>query len=242
MSLSASLLALMMYKAHPGQSPHSFEIREDCGTDEQRPTCDVDATTCSEPIVLCRKPEYIDGAWRQIERKETARRRFSVVADALADEAIDLESETRGRAWPGGTATDFAVAMLAASYWSTGFREDIEAGRKRGPAGEVCFADIQPMVAYSFAGFPRANMSIKEVAETMVGTDYFSLRRCWGAGLRALASMRRWSDLHCSPYVSKSYSGFAAYATGNSCTTLGSKFGDYAMLRENAYRDFLRRL
>lgn len=242
MSLAAALLSMMMYKAHPGQSPHSFEVREDCGTNESAPTCDVAAPTCAEPTVVCRKPEYIAGRWRQVERKETARRRFAGVAEALADEAVSMEVESEGRAWPGG-ASDLAVAMLAASYWSTGFREDIESGRKRGPAGEVCLADIQPLIAYSFAAFPHPYMSVKEVSEMMVGSDYFELRRCFGAGMRALASMRRWSDLHCTPFVSRSYAGFAAYATGSSCTTAGNKkYGDYAMKREEAYRDFLSRL
>lgn len=242
MSLAAALLSMLMAKAAPGQSPHSYEIKPECGTNESAPTCDVESPTCSEPIVLCRKPVFIDGAWRQVERKESARARFAVIAEAVADEAVDLEKSSMGRAWPGG-ASDLAVAMLAASFWSTGFREDIEAGRKRGPAGEVCLADVQPMIAWSFARWPHANQTTSAVAEQMVGADYFALRRCFGAGMSALSSMRRWADLHCTPFVSQSYSGFSAYATGNACTTAGNKkYGDYAMKREELYRYFLSRL
>jgi hypothetical protein len=242
MSLAAALLSLMMQKAHPGLSPHSFELKPECGTDERAPTCDVEAPTCAEPTILCRKPVYIDGAWRQVERKETARARFAVIADALADEAKDFAGEYGGKVWINGYV-DLAAAMLAASYWSTGFREDIESGRKRGPAGEVCLADIQPMIAWSFARWPHANQSVREVSEQMVGSDYFALRRCFGAGLKTLSVMRRWSDAHCTPFVSRSYAGFSAYATGNACTTAGNKkYGDYAMKREELYRFFISRL
>lgn len=239
--LSERLTSMMMRKAHPGLSPYSLEPLDSCGVDESAPTCDVTIATCAEPTVLCRAPVFVAGAWRQVERKATARARFSVIAKALADETEDTMLKSKGRAWP-GNAEDFAVAMLAASYWSTGLREDIESGRKRGPANEACLADLQPMVAWKFAAFPHANMSAEQVALSMVGTDYGSLRRCFGAGLRALASMRRWADIHCRATVSASYSGFAAYGTGNSCSTVGSKFGDFAMLREHAYRSFRSQL
>lgn len=233
--LADSLLSMMMRTAHPGLSPHSYELLEECGTSVEAPTCDVSAPTCDAPTILCRAPVYIEGSWRQVERTETARERFRVIAEAIADESEAVMLKSKGKAWPGG-ASDFAVAMLAASYWSTGFREDIETGRKRGPAKEACLADLQPMVAWSFAPFPHANLSAEQVALKLVGNDYDSLRRCYGTGLRALSSMRRWADVHCKYQASASYAGFAAYATGSRCYTTGGKYGDVAMLREKLYR------
>lgn len=238
--LAGSMLAMMMRTAHPGQSPHSFELLESCGTDEGSPLCDVQAPTCPDPIILCRAPVFLAGAWRQVERKDTAHERFSVIAQALADETEDVMLKSKGKAWP-GTASDFAVAMLAASYWSTGFREDIETGRKRGPAKEACLADLQPLVAWKFAPFQHANLTPEQVAQQIVGSDYDSLRRCYGTGLRALSAMRRWADVHCRGQVSGSYAGFAAYATGSSCQTTGMR-GDYAMLREKLYRKYRSQL
>jgi hypothetical protein len=238
--LAPKMTEMMMRTAHPGRSPHSFELLESCGTDEASPSCDVAAPTCAEPTIMCRAPVFLAGAWRQVERPDTARQRFSVIAQALADEAQDVMEKSKGKAWP-GSASDFAVAMLAASYWSTGFREDIETGRKRGPAKEACLADLQPLVAWKFAPFPHANLTPEQVALRIVGTDYDSLRRCYGAGLRTLSAMRRWADVHCRNQVSASYAGFAAYATGSKCQTTGPR-GDYAMLREKLYRKYRSQL
>lgn len=235
-----SLLGMMLRTAHPGLSPHSYEKLEACGIDAAAPTCDAHAPTCAAPTVLCRAPVYLDGAWRQVERAETARARFEIIARALADESAAVLQASKGKAWP-GSAADFAVAMLAASYWSTGLREDIESGRTRGPAHEACLADLQPMVAWQFATFPHANLSAEQVSLQLVGTDYESLRRCYGAGLRALSAMRRWADAHC--VNGGSYAGFAAYATGNSCVTpRSSKHGDVAGVRERLYQKFRTQL
>lgn len=231
-----------MRQAHPGWSPHSFEVLDECGTSESAPTCDVQARLCEGPVVVCNAPVFLGGAWRRVERVDAARARFAGIAEALVDEAADIMFKTKGRGWP-GTTTDFAVAMLAASYWSTGFREDIESGRTRGPAREACLADLQPMVAWSFAPFPHANLSAEQVAEQLVGTDYDSLRRCYGTGLRALASMRRWADIHCKNQPSPMYAGFAAYATGNSCETPRTgKHGDVAGVRQRLYEKILAAL
>jgi hypothetical protein len=240
--LADSLLGMMMRTAHPGWSPHSFEALDECGTDEHSPTCDVTKPMCDAPVVVCRAPVYLGGAWRRVERVEAARARFAVIAAAIADESEDVFAKSKGKAWPGGSAADFAVAMLAASYWSTGLREDIESGRKRGPAQEACLADLQPMVAWSFAPFPHANLSAEQVAQKLLGTDYESLRRCYGTGLRALSSMRRWADAHCRYQITPSYAGFSAYATGSKCQTTGGKYGDVAMLREKLYQKFRQQL
>src|SRR6185369_9524084 len=108
------------------------------------PTCEL-APVCDEPSVLCAPPHYEPrlSAWVRIESREAGARRFEVVAEALADAAMYA-----GAAWRDGPV-DLARAMLAASAWSTGFREDIQTGRKRGRAGEVCLMDIQPKVLHS---------------------------------------------------------------------------------------------
>lgn len=239
-TLADGLLGLMLKSE---RSPHSLELLPDCGASEEHPACNVGAPACPEPTILCAAPKFVDGAWRRVESPQARRARLQIVAQALVDESVELMLASKGKAWPGSSA-DLAAAMLAASRWSTGFREDIESGRKRGPAGEACLADLQPLVAWKFADFPHENLTAEQVALRMVGTDYDSLRRCWGAGLRALSAMRRWADKHCGRYVgTPSYAGFAAYATGNSCSTPRSgKLGDVAGKREKSFQRYRREL
>ncbi len=202
-----------------------------CGTDEAAPTCAL-APVCDEPTIFCRAPHYDKalGAWVRIESRETGARRLEIVAEALADAATYA-----GAGWRDG-AVDLARAMLAASAWSTGLREDIQVGRKRGPAGELCLMDIQPAVLRTAVPWDLAGLEAEALAQKVVGREYPELRRCFDAGAVLLVRARRWSEQHCRDWPAD-YSIFAAYGTGISCSTVG-RLGDYARLRARSYRKF----
>jgi hypothetical protein len=230
-ALASYILSLALASFPPGTKVHSLETLPACGTDAHAPTCEI-APVCDEPSILCAPPHFDDqlGAWVRIESRETGARRLEVVADALADAALYA-----GASWKDG-AVDLARAMLAASAWSTGLREDIQVGRKRGPAGEVCLMDIQPASLRTAVPWDLAGLKDEELAQKVVGLEYPELRRCFDAGAVLLVRARRWSEQHCREWPSD-YAIFSAYGTGSSCNTIG-RFGDYAQLRARSYRKF----
>lgn len=223
MSLAAAIYAVMLQLAPLGRGLHSMEPVPACGTSSSAAACEL-APVCAERSVLCEPPIWSDTrkAWVRHETADGAKARFRPVSEAMAD-AVEA-----GRSrWP-GTATSLAAAVYSASYWSTGFREDIQVGAKRGPAGEVCLMDLQPgTLAWATPG-----VTIDQV----VGRDYESLRRCFDAGVRVLVSSRLWADKACSPIKGSStpYNWFAKYGTGSQCHTYGL-LGDYARKRERTF-------
>jgi hypothetical protein len=210
---------------------HSLEPLPACGTDPQAPTCEL-VPVCDTPGILCAPPRFDTtlGAWVRVESRETGARRMEIVAEALADAALYA-----GASWKDG-AVDLARALLAAGAWSTGLREDIQTGRKRGPAGEVCLMDIQPASLRSAVPWDLAKLPDEELAQKVVGLGYPELRRCFDAGAVLLVRARRWAEQRCREWPND-YATFAAYGTGTSCNTLG-RFGDYAQLRARSYRKF----
>lgn len=210
---------------------HSLEKLPDCGTDPKAPTCEL-LPVCDEATILCAPPHYDNalGAWVRIESRETGARRLEVVAEALADAA-----SYAGAGWKDGP-TDLARAMLAASAWSTGLREDIQTGRKRGPAGEVCLMDIQPATLRSAVPWDLARLDTDTLIHKVVGLEYAELRRCFDAGAVLIVRARRWAEQHCHDWP-LDYATFSAYGTGSSCSTVG-RLGDYASLRARSYRKF----
>ena len=230
-ALSAYILSLALASFPPGTKVHSLEPVPACGTDPDAPTCEL-VPVCDEPGLLCAPPRFDRGlgAWARVESRETGARRFEVVAEALADAALYA-----GASWKDGPV-DLARAMLSAGAWSTGLREDIQTGRKRGPAGEVCLMDIQPASLRSAVPWDLAKLPDEELAQKVIGLGYPELRRCFDAGAVLLVRARRWAEHHCHEWPND-YSIFAAYGTGTSCNTLG-RFGDYAQLRARSYRKF----
>jgi hypothetical protein len=224
-------LSLALASFPPGTKMHSLERMPACGTDPNAPTCEL-APVCDDPSILCAPPHYEPAlsAWVRIESRETGARRLEVVSEALADAALYA-----GASWKDGPI-DLARAMLAASAWSTGLREDIQTGRKRGPAGEVCLMDIQPQSLRSAVPWDLAKLDTDTLIQKVVGLGYPELRRCFDAGAVLLVRARRWAEQHCHEWPGD-YATFSAYGTGSSCTTLG-RFGDYAELRARSYRKF----
>ncbi len=230
-SLGTYVLSLILSSFPPGGSIFSLEAVPSCGTNPEQPACEL-APVCSAPSILCRAPRWNPGlgAWARAERRETGAARLEVVAEALADAALYA-----GAGWREGP-TDLARAMLAASGWSTGMREDIQTGRTRGPAGELCLMDIQPAVLRSAVPWDLASLPDEELAAKVVGLGYAELRRCFDAGAVLMVRARRFATSHCREWPAD-YAIFAAYATGLACHTL-DRHGDYARLRVRSYRKF----
>jgi len=230
-SLGAYVLSLALSSFSPGRTVHSLEVVPACGSDASAATCEL-SPVCSEASILCRPPRWEEkvGAWVRFESREAGARRLSVVAEALADAALYA-----GAGWSEGP-TDLARAMLAASGWSTGLREDIQTGRTRGPAGELCLMDIQPGVLRTAVPWDLARLTDEELALKVIGLEYPELRRCFDAGAMLLVRAKRWSTVHCREWPGD-YALFAAYGTGISCHTM-DRHGDYARLRARSYRKF----
>lgn len=210
---------------------YSLEKLPECGTDPTTPTCEV-APVCDAPSALCAPPRYEPklGAWARVESREAGARRLEVVSEALADAALYA-----GASWKGGPV-DLARAMLAASGWSTGLREDIQTGRKRGRAGEVCLMDIKPDILRTAVPWDLARLDKEALVQKVVGLEYPELRRCFDAGAVLLVRAHRWAEEHCKQWPGD-YATYSAYATGSRCDTVGL-YGDYAAPRARSYRKF----
>jgi hypothetical protein len=228
-ALANYILSLALTGFPPGAKIHSLEPMPECGTDPKQPTCEL-APVCDEVSLLCAAPRFEPemNAWVRVESRDAGARRLEVVAKALADAALYA-----GAGWRDGPV-DLARAMLAASGWSTGLREDIQVGRTRGRAGEVCLMDIQPTVLRSAVPWDLSQLEEEALVQKVVGLEYPELRRCFDAGAVLLLRARRWSREHCESWP-EDYAFFSAY--GPSCHTLG-RLGDYARLRARTYQKF----
>lgn len=171
-------------------------------------------TFACRPYVRGVPPE---GAWVVIESNDARARRLRPAADELAEVA----ARELG-AWESGDVHEFAIAITTAAGWSTGFREDIEDGRARGPDGEVCFADTTLETARRFSDSDVAARPNGLLASSLVGPDRESLRRCFTVLARAFAHAHKSAVRLCrherQPMMQ---SAFAVYGTGSRCVTGG---------------------
>jgi hypothetical protein len=219
--LASYVLSLALSTFAPGSKVHSLERLPACGLSETSPTCPIEPV-CEEPTILCAAPRWESsmGAWVRVESRETGTRRLEVVAQALADAA-----QYQGASWQTGPQ-DLARAMLAASGWSTGLREDIQVGRTRGPAGEVCLMDLQVPTLRTLVPFDLSRLPAEELAQKVVGLEYPELRRCFDAGALLLVRARREAERRCKG-MPMDYATFAIYATGSECSTRRGAKGDW---------------
>jgi hypothetical protein len=160
------------------------------------------------------------GAWVTIETNVERAERLRPAAEVLAEVA-----EREARAWPGGDVHEFAIALTTAAGWSTGFREDIETGRARGPDGEVCLADATLETARRWSDLDLA--ARPHLPSLLVGDDREALRRCFTILARGFAHSRVAAGWLCRAYPSRTHpqpiieSAFAVYGTGGRCFTGG---------------------
>lgn len=248
------LLTILLAQGSPGQTAFSVEAAADCA-----PTAPA-----------CPNARWSDfyGTWVRKESAETAAKRYELAATTLVAEARQLLCVDAAGAklegcvpYPGvvaGKRRRWDVVTLssmgaAVAQLESGFREDVmvgrgwakvpsqDGGRGRGPAGEVCFMQIHPSVAWRFADAPedvraRAQAGDKgareEIAKTLLGGDEAALRRCWRTGLRMLihsraycdwwmADMKRRSDID-ERFHTWDTRTISLYGTGTSCTEVNS--------------------
>jgi hypothetical protein len=220
-SLASYVLSLALSTFAPGSKIHSLERLPACGGSKTNPTCPVEPV-CEQASILCAPPRWDDkiGAWVRVESREAGARRLEVVAQALADAA-----HHQGAAWHAGPQ-DLARAMLAAGGWSTGLREDIQVGRTRGPAGEVCLMDLQIPTLRALVPYDLSRLPAEELAQKVVGLEYPELRRCFDAGALLLVRARREAERRCKG-TPMDYATFAIYATGSECNTRRGAKGDW---------------
>jgi hypothetical protein len=220
-SLASYILSLALSTFTPGSKVHSLERLPECGLSETSPTCPLEPV-CEEPTILCAAPRWEPkiGAWVRVESREAGARRLEVVAQALADAA-----QHQGASWHQGPQ-DLARAMLAAGGWSTGLREDIQVGRTRGPAGEVCLMDLQIPTLRRLVPYDLSELPAEELAQKVVGLEYPELRRCFDAGALLLIRARREAERRCKG-TPMDYATFAIYATGSECNTRRGAKGDW---------------
>lgn len=219
--LASYVLSLALSTFAPGSKVHSLEPLPACGTQEASPACPIEPV-CEQASILCAPPRWDRkvGAWVRVESRETGARRLEVVAQALADAA-----QHQGASWATGPQ-DLARAMLAASGWSTGLREDIQVGRTRGPAGEVCLMDLQIPTLRSLVPWDLSQLPAEELAQKVIGLEYPELRRCFDAGALLLVRARREAERRCKG-TPLDYATFALYATGSECNTHRGAKGDW---------------
>lgn len=235
-SLGLYVLSLELATFTPGRKASSVERLPECGEDPKHaecavaPICPRDMTACgSAPVEssdgpqCCALPRWLDGVgWVRTESRDVGAKRLELVAQALADAAQHM-----GAAWQNGPA-DLARAMLSAGGWSNGLSEGVQVGRVRGPAGEVCFMDLQIPTLRTLVPWEHSRLPAEELAQTVLGLDYAPVRRCFDAGALLLVRARREAEKRCKGYPID-YATFALYATGSDCSTNNgpTKGGDW---------------
>lgn len=227
--LALYVLSLLLVSFPLGRSALSLEPLPQCGQDpktlacEVAPVCPRTMTECppvgSEAALecACTIPRWLEGAgWVRTETRDAGVKRYELVSQALADAA-----EHMGAGWPEGSI-DLARAMISTGGLSMGFKERIQIGAKRGPAGELCFMDLMPSTLVKVLPYEHHRARGEELAALVTGTDYTPIRRCFDAGALLLVRTRRLAERQCKGHPVE-YSTFALYATGGSCVTLGTK-------------------
>jgi hypothetical protein len=154
------------------------------------------------------------------------------------------------RVW---SVTTLAMLMAAVATYESGWREDVftgrgsarkpsnDGGRGRGGGGESCAAQIHPSSAWRFADADEKLRARAEagdsdareaVAQTLLGADEESLRRCWRTGLRMLIHARRVCSWK-APKTAYDFATVSLFGTGNSCV---SPNNGKTMLRVRLFR------
>lgn len=253
--IAAAILAFYTAHANPGGSVYSLETLASCGQDPKSPACEL-TPVCELPGPLCAAPRWSSfrGAWTRVESRDAALLRYQGIAEALErnalrlvdcklpDGSVDLDCRPAG--WPRGTgrAQQLAFAAASVALWESGLREDIELGAPpmgRGPAGEVCLMQIMPTQVQALASWvPSTERSRalkreehEDLAKTLLGRSPEALDRCVEVGMRNLARARATCA---GKGMAWDYGMFAAYGTGNRCSSVGIQ-DDFAAKRSRTF-------
>lgn len=243
-------LVLLNY-AGPGRSEYSMETMPECGASQANPACEV-KRLCEDNDFHCAEPRWSKSrnAWVRPERREAAALRMRTAAIALDRTIIKMttclvdgvpDEDCKPVWWPGGRE-DMAFSILTASYWESGYREDIMVGAApsgRGAGGEGCIMQVMPYLAKQFSPWltdeQREELTDEQVIRMMLGTDVASLSRCYETGARLLMASRKIAPTKCAG-ADPIYSMFALYGTGSSCTTIDHPLGNFALKRSDWWR------
>lgn len=230
--LAKYIFVFLLNHTGPGESVYSMELMPSCGTDQARPTCQLNPV-CITQSPLCAPPRWSTyrSGWVRAETREVAMDRYANAAIALArtatyltrckDEHGSVIEECQPMFWPDGPRSA-ACAMLASSIWESGYREDIMTGAPpmgRGTDGEACVMQVMPQyVAQNVSWLTdeqRMKLKPEQIAQMTLGTDQKSLERCYEAGGRHLSKFRSYARYKCKgDWV---YAMYALYGTGGSC-------------------------
>lgn len=249
---TAILLAYFTAHGAPGKSVYSFEPVPACGASSTAPACEL-RRSCEADGPLCARPRWssVREAWVVPERTDSALDRWRGIAESaervarrlvdckLDDGSVDLGCQPAG--WPRGSgrARELAFAAATVAFWESGLREDIEIGAPpmgRGPAGEVCVAQVMPdQIQANASWLSKADRTRalspaerEALAATLLGTAPEALDRCFEVSMRILARAR---SSCAGKGLAWTYSTFAAYGTGNRCSSAGIA-GDFAAKRQ----------
>lgn len=194
--LGALVLALMLrFEPKDGATMSRTEVPAGTPGARWEPCFANGFDRLGEKVVPCRPYVArvpVRGAWTVMEPRAARVERLREAAEVLASVA-----EEQSSLWTWGSTKDFAIALATASMWSTGGREDIEVGRSRGPAGEVCFADATMETARRWADPELKALPNDELALALVGSDPAHLRPCYRLLARAFANARKSSTWLC---------------------------------------------
>jgi len=262
MSLSLSalakfFLAFLLSTSSVGKSVYSFEAMPECGTDKEKPTCEL-KRVCETRSPMCAKPRWSKarGAWVKVETRDTAAKRMERAAYALTRAAVWLTRCKDGTGsvvedckkvnWHTGPRT-LGGAALSSSTWESGYREDIMHGYApagRGADGEACVMQVMPQYIKTYADWtpakPREEMTTEDWAQEILGDDVVSLERCYRVGMRMLVRMHNTARRKCP--TSTIYGMYAMYGNGGGhCRGKTATLGDYAAKRSKTYYGVLRR-
>lgn len=180
------------------------------------------------------RPGSARGAWVLVETREQTAERLRPAAVELAAAAHDLLPSWKG---PDGER-GFATAMTTAAGWSTGFREDIQMGRARGPDGEVCFADMTLPTLRQFSAPELQALPDGELALKVVGRGPAELRLCFDALARGFANAYAKTWVCRWPNEQRITRAFGVYAAGDRCPPMS---GWMERKRTGTYQKYIAR-
>ena len=228
-SLAALVLNLAIQFATPGASPYSLKLMPECGTDRLAPKCEI-KPLCSEPKLACRPPHWsrARNSWVRAESAAEAERRYTMIANVLADTASRLvacEGQSCDNFVWSGSTKQLALAALTVVVHESGLREDIQFGRGplgRGSLGEACLMQLDARDAPYLAtwipeqqrqGIAYDKLKREQFAQSLLGDSPEALSRCFEVGMRMLARARA----SCSASSSWQHGMFSMYGTGTTC-------------------------
>ena len=185
------------------------------------------AAELDEGVTAAQNFTWMRATWQGWSRTETeaeALARWATIAVVVARVAKDPPSEWR---WTSNAGRlQLVRAVVTIMRHESAFWRSVHEGRLRGGLGEVCLAQIRPVVARQFGIDP----------ESLVGLDAAATERCVRASVLILAKSRNLAERRCSRAPHWFAPTVAAYGSGSGCTPCpGSEWAEGVTAREATY-------